>query len=366
MKEIKTVNLKVNELNIESTLELMKQGNSVFNEYAKWAYENGTYSKNKAHKALFFDLQPKYPLIKTGLQQAIRDNALECCKRNKLKGKIPEKKSNSVRLNTLCYTLRGQQLTLITANKRHKEILHIPNYYKKIYENWKPKRATLSYNKKKKQFWIHISFENLKPKEEQKQNRILGIDRGVYNIATTSEGKLFGGKDVIKKKNDYSYLRRKLQKKGTKSAKKLLKKISGKEKRFVLNANHVISKQIINSEYDTFVLEKLKSMHDKKRHKNWNRKVHGWSYFQLEQFLTYKANALGKHIKHVHPAYTSQTCSNCGRVDKTQRNKNTYKCVCGHKQHADINAAINIKNKFLRQSSKSDGVATDQPHKPTS
>ena len=156
-------------------------------------------------------------------------------------------------------------------------------------------------------------------------------------------------------KNRYAFLRAKLQKKGTRSAKRLLRKRSGKEKRFVQDINHCISKKIVNSSYDTFVLEDLKGIKKKRMGRKFNTKLSGWSYFQLQTFLEYKAQAKGKHVEYVHPAYTSQTCSKCGCIDKKNRDADKYSCSsCGHEIHADINAAINIRNKFM--------AAVNQPH----
>lgn len=359
----KTINLKVNNLDKQTYLSLFESCNNVFNDYAKWSFENNTLNKNKAHKALFFPLQEKYPTVKTALQQAARDSALACCKTQKLKGKIPFKKSLSMRLNVLCYTIRGEQLTLINPQKRHQEILHIPDYYKDIFQTWKTKDAVLSYDKKKKQFWIHITMQ--KPEEVtiiKTSKNVLGIDRGIYNVATCSDGSLFGSKNVIRVKNNYIHLRRQLQKKGTRSAKRKLKTISGKEKRFVSNTNHIISKQIVNKPYDIFVLENLKGIKGKRKLKQNNRKIGGWSYYQLELFLTYKANFLGKKVVKVHPAYTSQTCSCCGQIDKENRTKNLFRCVCGNKMHADINAAVNIRNKFQRSVLQSNGAPVNEPN----
>ena len=136
MQEIKTVNLKVNSLPKEEYIALMEQARLMYNDFTSWAYTNGTYNKVKCHHATYKVFTEKYKLVKTGLQQAIRDMAMEACKRNKLKGKPSIKKSLTVRLNALCFTLRGKQLTLIGSAKRHKEILHVPEYYKEIYENW--------------------------------------------------------------------------------------------------------------------------------------------------------------------------------------------------------------------------------------
>ena len=366
MKELKTISLKVYPDRI-SYLDMLVQGRELFNVYTNWIYENGTYNKNLIHKACYRKFIEKYPLIKTALIASIRDMASEACKRSKIKGKMPQKKSLTIRLVKTCFTLRGKQLTLITSDKRHKEILHIPDYYRNIYENWKSKGATLSYCKKTKQFWIHIVFEN--PKEikqisSAKAERTLGIDRGIYNPVVTSDVTLIGkSKEIRTIKSKYQYLRQQLQKKGTRSAKRRLRQIGSKEKRFVLNTNHVISKKLADSKYDVFVLEELKKIKSKKYSHKFNRKLMNWSYFQFEQLLDYKANARGKIVVKVNPAYTSQTCSCCGKVAKEQRNRNWYTCSCGHHQHADLNAAINIKNKYLNSLEHLNvlGAAVNQP-----
>jgi IS605 OrfB family transposase len=366
LKELKTISLKIHP-DQTSYLNMLEQGRELFNAYTNWIYENGTYNKNTIHKNCYQLFLEKYPLVKVALQQTVRDVASEACKRNKIRGKTPLKKSLTIRLNRLCFTLRGKQLTLITSDKRHKEILRIPDYYRNIYENWKSKGADLTYDKKKKQFWIHIVFEN--PKEikqisSAKAERTLGIDRGIYNPVVTSDISLVGkSKEIRMIKSKYQYLRQQLQKKGTRSAKRRLRQIGSKEKRFVLNTNHVISKKLADSKYDVFVLEELKKIKSKKYSHKFNRKLMNWSYFQFEQLLDYKANARGKIVVKVNPAYTSQTCSCCGKVAKEQRNRNWYTCSCGHHQHADLNAAINIKNKYLNSLLvlKSEGAAVNQP-----
>jgi len=299
MKELKAIALKI-DLDRNEYFPLLEQCRELFNDYIKWIYKNGTYNKNKIHRACYRDFIQKYPQIKVALQQTVRDMASEVCKRSKIKNKRPEKKSLSVRLNRLCFTLRGQQLTLIGQTNRHKEILHIPEYYKTIFETWTSKGAILSYSKKTKQFWLHITFEN--PKEpkiisQTKPEKVLGIDRGVYNPIALSNGTLTTDAKMIRRvKSDYQHLRQQLQKKGTRSAKQKLKIVSGKEKRFVLNMNHILSKQVANGPYDIFILENLKKIKKNKYHKKLNRKLMNWSFFQFERLLNYKANALGKII----------------------------------------------------------------------
>jgi putative transposase len=206
------------------------------------------------------------------LIQTIRDNALEVCKRNKLKGKVPTKKSiGGVRLDKRCFSLRGNQLTLIGSNKRTKCILHVADYYKEIFETWEYRSATLNFDKKKKQFWINISFKKELPLKINTPAKSLGIDRGLYNIVALSNGIIIPVNKIrsIRRKNLYN--KSVLQQKGTPSAKRKLRKISGKEKRFMKDTNHCLTKRIVNMDYDTFVLEKLSGIRHKRRGKKMNK-----------------------------------------------------------------------------------------------
>jgi IS605 OrfB family transposase len=101
--------------------------------------------------------------------------------------------------------------------------------------------------------------------------------------------------------------------------------------------------------YDIYVLENLTGIRKQKsRGKKLNKWLSNWSFFQLEQFLIYKATAIGKTVVYVDPRYTSQKCSNCGIVDKDSRNGSHYSCNgCGYQEQADINAAKNIRNNHI-------------------
>lgn len=363
----RTISLKINPPK-EDYLLMMEDGKKLFNDYTKWMYDNGTYNKNKVHKELYFTLIEKYPTLKVALQQSIRDVASGACKREKLRGEPPIKKSLTIPLSPHAFTIRGKQLTLIGLKQRHKEILHVPDYYKDVYETWKQRSATVSYNKKKNQFWIHITFmspKDVKKISDIKNEKVLGIDRGIYNPIVTSDGSFIGcGKGIRKTKADYQYLKQQLQKKGTRSAKRKLRSLSGKEKRFVLDANHCLSKTIAKSNYQVFVLEELKNIKKNKYSKKFNRKMGNWSYFQFETLLKYKAEALGKHVVYINPAYTSQECSCCGKILKSNRKGNLYSCECGFSLHADYNAAINIRNRFLNSPEflKISGAVVNQPN----
>lgn len=352
MKEIKTICVKVNQLNKEEYLNLLKESANLFNYYTSWAYKVKSYNKGQCHKDNYFKVQKLFPNIKTALIQSIRDNALESVKSRKFKSKQPIKKETSgLRLDKRAITVRNNQVTIIGISKRHKEILHIPEIHKNIFESWNFKMATLTYQKKKNQFWLNLVFEN--PKEVTKiiptsSKQIVGIDRGLYHLAVTSDEKFYSAQKIRKQRRKYLYVKKTLQQKGTQSAKRKLKKISGKEKRFMKDVNHCITKELANNpQYNIFVLEKLTNIRNKRKGKKLNKLLSNWSFYQFEQFLTYKANSLGKQVVYIDPHYTSQKCSNCGSTNKKSRNKSQYNCLsCGFKEHADINAAINVKRNY--------------------
>jgi len=99
--------------------------------------------------------------------------------------------------------------------------------------------------------------------------------------------------------------------------------------------------------YDIIVLEKLKIKRKKEQGKRFNSILNGWSYYQLEQFIEYKATKNGKRVEYVDARYTSQKCSVCGHIDRSNRYQTSFKCkACDFQLHADLNASRNIKNNF--------------------
>jgi putative transposase len=98
-----------------------------------------------------------------------------------------------------------------------------------------------------------------------------------------------------------------------------------------------------------FVLEDLKGIRKQKsKGKRLNKWLANWSFWQLEALLGYKAEILGKQIVKVDARYTSQKCSNCGQVEKANRDGSHYYCErCGFGCHSDTNAAKNIRNNYL-------------------
>lgn len=178
----------------------------------------------------------------------------------------------------------------------------------------------------------------------------LGIDMGIVNIATDSDGNTFSGKqiDIVREKT--TTLKAKLQSRGSRSAKRHLKKISGREARFKRNTNHIISKKIVQIAKDTsrsIALENLKGFNGRQTVRKAQRDRFGkWAYNQLRNFVEYKAQIAGIPVILINPKNTSRRCSHCGHIDKANRkSQSNFVCVrCGFSLNADHNAAKNISH----------------------
>ncbi|MBE1612151.1 RNA-guided endonuclease TnpB family protein [Actinopolymorpha pittospori] len=187
--------------------------------------------------------------------------------------------------------------------------------------------------------------------EQYEPNGFIGVDLGVVNIATTSTGYKAAGRGLNRHRKRQLDLRRKLQRKGTKSAKRLLKKRNRREQRHVANTNHIISKTIVIEAERTSAgisLEELKGIRQRVRLRKPQRvALHSWTFAQLGDFIVYKARRAGVPVVFVDPAYTSQQCSECGHVDKRNRvDQGLFICRnCGVVAHADRNASHNIARK---------------------
>lgn len=180
-------------------------------------------------------------------------------------------------------------------------------------------------------------------------DKILGVDLGIVKIATDSDGRVFTGDAVEKARSKISRRRAGLQRRGTKAAKRRLRKLSGKQERFQKHQNHCISKAIVLEAQRSgrgIGLEDLKHIRARVKARRKHRaRLSNWSFGQLQVFVAYKAQRAGVPVFFVDPRNTSKGCSQCGHVDKKNRqDQATFQCVsCGHSENADINAARNIR-----------------------
>lgn len=237
----------------------------------------------------------------------------------------------------------------------------VPAYYEQyLTAQWQQESSDLLY--RKGQFWLHVVVSCAVPTHESTGSAI-GIDLGINRLAVTSHPRFFGNKHLKETNNRYFRLRRSLQAKGTKSARKHLKKLAGKLKRFQADANHVTAKQIVNAcqPGDILVMENLTDIRERvKGRRKQRRAMSNWSFAQLQGFIAYKAAYKGISVDYVDARYSSQGCSRCGHIDKRNRlSQSQFSCKhCGYQQNADLNAAYNLAR---RAKSASSGSPVNRP-----
>jgi IS605 OrfB family transposase len=333
----------------ENFLSFLETCNEIYNIFVDWAFEKNCYNKFKADKALYHELRLQFPEIPSALLQSIRDSAMGAVKATEFKFK-PKKKPHG----QVCYDLRTSKLkdnvfnfTHFLGEKRFQQIINIPKFFTDRYSNWKFASATIGYNKKKKKFLASLIFTQAKPEVKQKEEKaVVGIDRGLYNIVSLSDGTNYHANKIREVQRRMLFLKKQLQRIGTRPARRKLQKLSGYEKRYTLNYNHIISKEVVNLPFDVFVLEDLTGIaRGKRKGKVLNKWLSSWAFYQLEQLIKYKAELLGKEVVMADARYTSQKCSNCSYTEKANRKGSHFCCLrCGYENHSDLNAAINIKN----------------------
>ncbi|MFL5666719.1 MAG: RNA-guided endonuclease InsQ/TnpB family protein [Ktedonobacteraceae bacterium] len=236
------------------------------------------------------------------------------------------------------------------GQQRNRAIIPVqpPAYYERyLTADWQQESADLL--SRHGTFWLHLVVSCAVPVVEPTGNTI-GVDLGINRLAVTSHPRFFGGKHVKETNNRLFRLRRKLQAKGTKSAKKHLKKLSGRLKRFQADVNHQVAKRIVAScqPGDTLAMEKLTDIRDRVQgRRSQRRAMSNWSFAQLQTFIAYKAAWKGMSVQFVDARYTSQGCSRCGYIDKRNRTcQSEFSCKqCGYRNNADLNAAYNLASR---------------------
>jgi putative transposase len=176
----------------------------------------------------------------------------------------------------------------------------------------------------------------------------LGVDLGIVNLATDSDGTTYTGETVERVRRKHAKQRRALQRRNTRGSKKKVRRVGQKERRFRRQENHRISKQLVIAAQDTqraIGLEDLTHIRARTTVRRQQRaRQGGWAFAQLRSFVEYKARRAGVPLVLVDPRNTSRTCSVCGHCEKANRRSQAeFRCLhCAHSTNADLNAARNI------------------------
>lgn len=276
--------------------------------------------------------------------QAIR-RVMEAVKANK----AHRFKPTSIRLDvrTFVYDEAKQRVGITLLDQRHWFKLGIGNYQRALLAGQKPTSATLT-KRRNGQYYIHIAVTlDTPPTGKTPKVKVTGVDVGRRDIATTSQGKSWNGRKLQAKRARFARTRQSVQRKRTKSARRLLRRLSGRERRFQTWVNHHISQELVQEAVQDgciLAMEDLTGIRQRaKVRKEQRREHHGWAFLQLRLFVRYKAAIAGVGVVFVLPHYTSQTCHQCLYIGK--RSGKWFECInpaCGWQGDADINGACNI------------------------
>lgn len=203
------------------------------------------------------------------------------------------------------------------------------------------------------EFYLFTSCEIDEPTPKDVDD-FLGVDFGIKNIASDSDGNQYSGSKVTALRKRHNRLRAKLQAKQTRSSRKLLAKRRHKENRFAKDVNHCIAKDLVQRAKDTargIALEDLTGIRERVTvvRKAQRNELGSWAFHDLRVKIAYKAQLHGVPVLLVDPRNTSRACSACGCIDKANRKSQaSFLCVaCGHSANADYNAAVNIRSRAI-------------------
>lgn len=343
MKLVVMVKLSPSDEQHRALLRTLERFNEAANWIAEVAFENRTASKYKLQRLIYHAVRGRFAL---SAQMTVRCISKVCEVYKRDKSKKPSFRSHGAMVyDERLMSFKGlDRVSILTLEGREVVPVRLGDYQEARMDRRRGQADLLYRNGT---FYLALTVDVPEPEPDDPTGTI-GVDLGIVNLATDSDGETHTGEDIENARTGYARIRRKLQAAGTKSAKRHLKKLSGREARFRRDTNHVISKKLVEKAKDTnraIALEDLR--HLRKRATVWRsqRARHeSWSYHQLRSFIEYKALLAGVLVYLVDPRNTSKTCAECGHCEKANRRSQAeFLCkACGHVAAADINAAINI------------------------
>lgn len=343
-----TTNIKLN-CNAEQKkllTETLKAFNAACNYISQKAWGSKTFGQFKLHKLVYYDVKELFGL---NAQMAVRCIAkvAHCYKVNK-KTMVKFRQYSSQPYDSRIFRLAANDIVSISTLKSREKISYqCGDYQKELMKHRKGEVDLMFING---EFYIGCVYEI----DEQpiiEPEGILGVDLGIVNIAVDSQGTHYSGRDVDIYRKKMANRRKNLQKKGTRSAKRKLKKINRKQERFQKDRNHCISKSIVATAKRlsfSIALENLSGVRNGiKARKSQRARMSNWGFYQLKSFIQYKAKLLGIPVTEIDPKNTSRTCPSCNFVDKANRKTRDKFCCkqCGFSESADLVAAWNIQAK---------------------
>ena len=348
MKSVITIKLKI-PVNYQ-IVNTIKKYSKAISYISNQGFKHNVRNRYKLHHLVYYNARDKFNLPSQYIINAIRVASQTLKSVNTNKGSKPIfKEIMPLDFDRRTFTFSSNKVRITLPNKRIDVPIEIPEYYWK-YLDWSYQTMQIIYDKKINRMFLHITFSR-DIAIPYNSDGFLGIDVGINNIAVTSNKQFFNSKKIKHIKSKFRYLRSRLQCKGTRASRKLLKKISGREKRFMRQCNHEISKAIVSSINigDTIIMEDIKGIRGCRVNRKQRYWLNNWSYYQLRRFIEYKGRLHGNKVILIDPRNTSKTCSRC-LSSRTRRKSSDFHCfACDYHLNADLNASNNLRlsGKFL-------------------
>ncbi len=355
------IQIKPTDEQIECLIQTMVQIRKALNYISKYVYENNCLKQSELNKATYTYLREQFGL-KSQMAQSVMKTVIAKYKTNKSNGHdftlVQFKNLEYDLVFNRDYSLKLGNFSINSLNGRLKIPYETKGMEKYFDGSYSFGTAKLVYKYKK--YFLHIpmtkEYQQTTPFEI---NKIVGIDLGINFVATAydSFGKttFFSGKQVKQKRGHYKILRKNLQMRGTKSAKRRLKSIGSRENRWISDLNHSITKALVDryGANTLFVLEDLTGIRTSTEKVNINNRYVSvsWAFYQFRQYLEYKAQMNNSIVIAISPKWTSQMCPKCGHIEKANRNKkhHIFCCKnCSYTSNDDRIGAMNLWNKGIQ------------------
>lgn len=320
-------------------LETIKETNTVCNAISEVAWSKKVFNNFKLHHETYHIYKSTFRLSSQMLIRSVAKVA-DAYKLDK-KTKRTFRPLGSIAYDARIMTYKPDNIVslwCIGGRQKINFVCHNPAYLPYI-----KGEADLVYKKGK--FYLFQTVD-IPEQDVDDIEEFIGVDFGLVSIATLSNGKEFNSKKLQDYREKRQKVRSSVQSKRTRGSKKLLKRLSGRERTTASIINHTIAKQIVQiakEENKGIAIEDLKGIRfsSLKKGKKFRTRVGKWSFNQLRQYISYKAILNGVPVVLVNPRYTSKTCNKCHHIGN--RKGKVFECNnCGNNMDADINASLNI------------------------
>jgi putative transposase len=334
----------------DALLATMRACNAAATRAAEVAFEHSTANKIRLQQLCYHDLRTEFGIQ---AQFAIRSIAKACEAHKRDKTIQPVfRPLGAIAYDQRILSWKGRdRVSILTLGGR----IAVPVVYQ---GRWLARPGTTARGQadliyRDGMFFLAVVIDVPEPPQGPEPEDWPGVDLGIVTLAADSDGSTYTGNAVRAVRHRNRQLRARLQSKGTKSAKQLLRKRRRKEARFARDVNHCISKAIVGEAEGTgrgIKLEDLSRIRGRVTVRKAQRADLGsWGFYQLRQFIACKAAIAGVPIALVDPRNTSRECPRCGHTDKRNRpTRDQFRCVaCSFAGEADHAAATNIRGRAV-------------------